>query len=499
MNRTNIQMHLRRFSASSIVEAAMRLLWAEYPNKLDALQTAPWHILLLVKWSLQDKHIHLRVGRRIQSEEFDVCRQMVRDLVGQEYLASKPPIWLMLRAHMPQFDFQRPEGWGFLRWPALIAREPAEHRSRRQFIEQIGLSPEHFMDLTYGIMAAVTLCKLPIKPNWYEPVRHYYGASVDHYIRLIALDLPALRDQLQSDAKQQKLPLRQELYEFPYLKRYPFFKARNGFLYAWHPMVAARGLEEIVHLRLSRLGEQYTRPFSRLFERYVWELAQSMSSKTITEEEFENRAGQQASKVEAIIPLHGANVLIEAKMALFADDVLLTDNANQAHHKTKRVRDGIKQAWNVSKALRADNSLFPQCARAQHDYLLLVTSRELGLGSGDKLRRLFAPGMLDYPDDDCRKWLPLENVFIMGILDYERLSVAVASNSVPLLDLLKEAVEKNRNPATSAILFDSFLAPYVKNWGSTDLLRQAHRDSRRRLGESFGQTPEELQADGEDI
>ncbi len=45
---------MRRYSGTSIIEAAMRILWSKHESRVDELQRAPWHVLLLVKWALKD-------------------------------------------------------------------------------------------------------------------------------------------------------------------------------------------------------------------------------------------------------------------------------------------------------------------------------------------------------------------------------------------------------------------------------------------------------------
>ena len=478
---------LRRYSANSVVEAAMELLSLEYPTKIEGLKILPWSILLLVKWALRDEQVRVRIGHKITPQEFDELRNGVQELLGKDFLAKPQPAPLMLRSHFPQFEFQRPEGWGFLRWPALIARQGANHPSRRQFVQMLGLSPENFIDLTFCLMTAVLEGRTHVPRNFFQSVHSTYGQSIDAFWGVVARDLPAIRHALQEDEKSTPTPLRQELYEFPQLKKYPFFKTRKGDFRPWHRMVTARGLEEIIHIRLSRLGRDYTEPFSRLFEQYVTELAQEMSSDCVTETEYEMLAGSCAPKVEAILPFGDCIVFVEAKMALFGDDVLLTDNELQAFQKTKRVRDGIKQAWKVGKAIRSPQSVLPQCSKAKQDFLLVITSRELGLGSGEQQRRLYPPGKLDYPDDEARQNLPLENVFSMSIQEFERLSSAVTRGDFQLPDLLQDAVQKNRDPGTSAILFDQFMGPHVKNWGLPSLLMKARKASQQRLAIAFGE------------
>ena len=121
-----------------------------------------------------------------------------------------------------------------------------------------------------------------------------------------------------------------------------------------------------------------------------------------------------------------------------------------------------------------------------------MTSRELGLGSGEQQRRLYPAGSLEYPDDDARQNLPLENVFSMSIQEFERLSTGVTRGDIRLPDLLKDAVQKNRDPQTSAILFDHFVGQHVHNWGSPSLLMGARKASQKRLAIAFGVSEDEF-------
>lgn len=484
---SQIKRELRRYSATSIVEAALKVLWAEHPTKIDALQAAPWHVLLLVKWALQDPTVALRTGPVISSAVFDSLRQRVLDLLGHEHERNPPEnIFLMLRAHLQQIDFQRPEGWGFLRWPALIARQPISHPSHRQFLQELGLSPGHFMDLSYGLFAAVLGREIPIASDWFEPVRPTYGASVDAMWGLLSRDLVGLRDELRKDGAH-RLPPRQELYEFPYLKRFPLIRARDGRYQCWHPMVFARGLEDLVHLRLAGLLSEYTEPFSRLFERYVIDLTRTMEPTALDEADYRGLVGGSATTVEAVIAYGDCNVFVEAKMSLFADDVLLTDNETQAYQKTKHLRSAIKQAWDVGKALRKDASpALARFATAAQDFLLLVTSRELFVGGGEMLRRLYRAEAFDYPDDTVKWNMPLHNVFVVSIEAFERLSCAVVAGEVTLSMLLKEAAVRNQDPATSAMLFEGFLTPHVSRWRLPELIASARHESEARLVTAFG-------------
>jgi hypothetical protein len=350
------------------------------------------------------------------------------------------------------------------------------------------------MDLAFGLLAATMNGDASLAPNWFDPVKATYGDSIDAMWRLVSRDFTGLREEMQRD-RAQRLPLHQELYEFPYLKRIPFIRSRDGRLHCWHRKVLARGLEDIVHHRLSELQGEYTRPFSRLFEQYVMELARTLDGNAVLDDQYRALVQGSSPNVEAVIPCGDCNVLIEAKMSLFGDDVLLTDNVTQAYQKTKRIREGIKQAWSVGQALRADGGPLPACAAATQDFLLLVTSRELFIGDGEMLRRLYKEQEFEYPDDRARLNLPLTNVFVVSIENFERLCNAVAAGACSLPALMKEAVEKNRNPSTSAILFDAFIGKYVSTWGWPGLIQRARQEAERRIRHAFGEGPGSLDED----
>ena len=54
-----------------------------------------------------------------------------------------------------QLEFQRSESSAFLRWPALYDRLDPGRTNRRQFREGMGMEPATFLDMAYGLYAAV--------------------------------------------------------------------------------------------------------------------------------------------------------------------------------------------------------------------------------------------------------------------------------------------------------------------------------------------------------
>lgn len=477
-----IRNRLRKYSAVSIVDLALHIMWNPPADPLEELRGAPWLTLLIVKWALQDSGVSLRVGPPIPVREMDRIRQDLWDLQGKPETEN---VFLMLRSLMHvQIEFQRRETWGFLRWPALYARLPQGHKSRQQFRTALGMEPNTFLDLAYSLYAAVLNRGIPFNNDWLSPWRATYGGDVDRIYEIFTRDLPSLRAELQKESAQ-RIRGKHELYEFPYFKRFPLLRLRDGRIHCWHRLVFARGIEEIAHIRLSeQFDKDYTESFSRVFETYVTELTADTGEPHMTEAAYKAIVGGTAPSVEVILEGDDCNVFVEAKMSLFADDVLLQDNQTAIFNKTKRVRDAIAQGWRVGKLIREHGALGSQFLKAQ-DFLLVVTSRELIIGGGEMLQRLYAPGALGYPDEYAATRLPLINVFVLGIEDFENLMGCVKSGEVDLSALLKEAAVANQRGDTSRMFFSDFLSKYTEKWTQPTVLAHARRDAEARMFESL--------------
>lgn len=483
---------LRRYSATSIADLALQMLWNPPIGEAEELRSAPWLTLLLVKWAMQDNLVSLRVGASIPSAEFDRLRQELWELQGPSH-GEKPNVWLMLRylVHV-QVEFQRRESWGFLRWPALYARLHPGSTNRQQFRQVMGLEPDAFIDLAYALYAAVLARKMPLGPDYLSTFRPMHGAAVNRMYDLFVRDLPRLRQDLQAEDAQ-RIRGKQELFEFPYLRRFPFLRLRDGRLHCWHSLVFARGLEDAVHLRLASLGKDYVDEFSRVYERYVTELAAGCGLPVLDEAAYKAQVGSHARAVEAIFEGEDCNILVEAKMSLFHDDVLLQDDETAIYQKTKRVRDAIKQGWKVGELIRDPASGFGARFQKSQDFLLVVTSRELNLGSGERLQRLYAPGVFDYPEAGVQQRLPLSNVFILSVEDFERTMGCVAAGEINLSAVLKDAVIANQRGDTARMFFSDFIGKYTKRWTLPAVMQDSRQAAEARIVAALGGPPGALE------
>ena len=488
---------VRQHGAHAVVQVALAELWKGHDNHLEMVKNMPWLHLLVVKWALQDTRVPLAFGPQYHPYTSKQHAVLVGKLWNisqhdRETYEAAGGLWRMMRRIMyVQFDFQRRPSWSFLRWPALISRLPRNHRARNLFVQALGMQPERYADLASAVFAFLLDRERFLEPMVLAPLAPY-GADLATFLQLFARNLGELRDELQAEPAKRTRGMA-ELNEFPYLQRFPLLRLADGRLQPWHPVVFTRGLENAVHLRLNALGQAYTDSYSKVFESYVTELAMNACPQGITEAAYRAQCGQLGNVVEVAIPLGSCNVFIEAKLSHFHDEVILEDDPVVLRDKIKRVREAIHQGLQVAHSVRQPASpLHKDFAGAQKDFLMVVTSRDLLLVSGEATQTLIPDAPLFSSDTPGAERMTLDQIFVVDITDFERIMCAVAEGKVDLAELLQHAAIANQNHVDGRLLLSHHIDWKGAERPDIPVLSAAAKDARRRLIANLGGSPDEL-------
>lgn len=476
---------LEQFSVSSVVDSAIGSLHEGAPRTFENLQSMPWISLLLVQLALRNPTCRIYGGIDISSQQFHDLRQRLWDLIGVMGIKG-PNLAASLRSYVPvQLEFQVTRRFAHLRWPMLVGRLVECHPGRQLFEKVIGLPPIQFLDALWLVRIPI-MNRTPMIPKlWVEGLPRSYRNAVLRILDLVSSDLLELRGALARGGSE-FTPAIWELTQFPFVLRKPLLKLPSGDWVAWHPTMLERGLEELVHHVLTPQGDEYLETYTRLFEDYVVELAKESWPDLINEAVWKKKMGHQASSVEAIIPAGNTTIFVEAKMAFFHDAVLLDDDPQRLASRLERVTDALYQARKVSQRLRTEAYKYPKRAAATEEFLLIVTSRELYVGGGLRLKDLLPPGHLDFGDLAVEERMPLENVFIVSIDDFESLQASAAQGRLDLPSFLRQAAGKNRNPFTASLFLEQHLRSAVgSTLPATTAMRDATEASLARIEKDF--------------
>jgi hypothetical protein len=486
---------LGSYSVTSIAEATLRALRIGRGDKLENLKAAPWLSCVLLKWRLQLDNRPVSRGPAIPQPEYDRLRQALWDLNTLDEAKRDPKTvlnvmtWLR-SALIPQAEFQKSLRADFFRWPVLVAALHSTHVIRKYFREDIGMEPEAYVDLAIATIAAAEKHPDGFSVGWFDALRSAYGESVDQFLALFSRNLDGLRVDVTAD-RFHTTRRRSELHEFPFLKRHPLLRVHGDSFISWHPSILRYGMDEAVHLRLSDRSGQYAQPFGAVFEEYVCRLLDEAGISYVPEMELKAMAGTQESVVEAFVEAGPANVFIEAKMGLFADIPLAREDPRNLRNRLEPVLRAFSQGWSMSRLARS-GKLGGRGITAERDYLLVVTSRELYVGGGLSLHGMLEPVGVAYPSEDCRKWMPLENMFVIGIDQFELLLACVGAIKRPLIEILETAARANREGATSRLIFFDHLPRFEMDRFPSLLVQDAKLRALRRVGTALGAMPEDL-------
>lgn len=500
-----LRRRLRPYSVHAIIDACIEVLDSWRGKGLDELKSAPWLTLLIVKLVLEDESISLHGTQPCPTALIDELRNDLWNTPGSNEREGSPSIYLMIRSLVhTQLLFQQAESFAFLRWPALISRLPPEHSLRGQFEAEFGCDPDTFIGVVFAAYSAVMQGKTFITLNYWEPLRPLYGSAIDRFLDRFAKDATDLREMLRVELHRRiytevdgrktlrpDAPARpeSERVEFPWVSRFPFFRHPSGRLAVWHRLVFARGMEDGVHNVLSSLGQAYTDPFSKIFEDYVVELVRDSGMDFVSEEQIKGGISSRPA-VEALVHADGCNVFIESKMSLFPDRVLISDRRPEIFMKLRRIREGMVQGWRVGEMLRDGTVHVDGASSAAQDFLLIVTSRQLNVCSGEHFKRMFGDDVIARINPESSfggptavqlDRLPLKNIFVLSIEEFEHLAGAIAEGNVDLISLLKAAALDNADPVTSSMHFDQILCKHVKKWNHPRLIRVTRLRTERRL------------------
>ncbi|MCK6416341.1 MAG: hypothetical protein L6Q63_12470 [Giesbergeria sp.] len=140
------------------------------------------------------------------------------------------------------------------------------------------------------------------------------------------------------------------------------------------------------------------------------------------------------------------------------------------------------------------NKAYPRRAEATEEFLIVVTSRDLYIGHGARLGELLPPGQLDFDDVGVNERMPLSNILVVSIDDFERLQAAVSNGRISLLPFLRKMAAQNKDAATASLfLSDQLYKTIGPELDFTALIGEGRRASRERVVPVIADTMERLQ------
>lgn len=173
---------LRKYSCVSVISRLIFLLdkSTDLDDKIESLKYFPWIVCLLIKIVFEDKLIYMKVGAECPQEVVDECVNIIWSAQSIDDFSPEDPgtLYRSLRSLLQgQLVFQNGVSWNFLRWPALIADLPKNHRCYVFFIDRFGVDPNRFMEILTLLYAPVINKKLLLEVQYFSPIINRIGSD----------------------------------------------------------------------------------------------------------------------------------------------------------------------------------------------------------------------------------------------------------------------------------------------------------------------------------
>lgn len=429
-----------------------------------------------------------RRGRDISPTEFDRLRQMLWDFPERIALGVRDtlPGQLFFRQLLHvQVGFQRTHSLGFIREAALLVELQRDHPLRRLFETKTGLQISDFIDLALVTFTAMTNGERAFDLSSFEPLRKSYDeANIEAFFACVSRTYPQLIEFFRALPYSQKR-VSSEYYEFPVISRYPFLRT-NNLIECWHPAAFFRGFESLVHSVLSEAGSNYIEPFSEIFENHVISQSKKLNGRFYSEDLLRTFVPIGTKVPDGLASFPGCNVFIESKSGLFDESVMTVGHSEMFARKTRSLQTAFSQGWSISGAIRLSKSAPRDVLDAPVDYLLVVTNKELSASRGTSLAAMYPEATFDFAHPDREQYLPLANIYVLSIEDFERLVAAVESRLIELPTFLNACVVRDSKAETAVHFFEQHLDAAKLPRGHSMLVKNAVEASKSRLSAAFG-------------
>ena len=182
---------LRKFHAQDIILLALSRLHAHRPDNLAALgQQPPWFLLLLLKWTIIHSDFRDVTKRELGDAEFNRLINLMHRVDASLRLPEKyktPLMFLRGMAYQQFWHQNTPSRSGVSRQSILFRNLDPSHRFRTWFLEQTGIGIDHWIDMSFMLLAGLlSEGRHSIRETYFDPVQSQYAAEqVKHFWRSV--------------------------------------------------------------------------------------------------------------------------------------------------------------------------------------------------------------------------------------------------------------------------------------------------------------------------
>jgi hypothetical protein len=464
----DIQSTIGRYSALSILSAALRYLYAPAKDHLHQASKQPWLIMLMIQWTyLNPLAINDLYRPAISQSGMLDLLQKILDLTDTGTMPDEfDDVRLFMRAlAFQQFYHQTDNGlYDLARQRLIFATVPENHYFKTKFLNRTGVSIQNFLNLSFALYATVTRKGPTIQRSYlFDVCTSISPSTIDAFLRLISIDVKDLHlklKELDVDGRGPDEYLRQT----PFL-RFPMVKVSSEY-WCVSPHVLARSLGYFIYDFLKRDDlEGFNTPFGKSFESYVGECLNKSKLSVAKESDLIQAFNGKCKVVDFLVVDGDANVLIDAKGVEMSQSGMTAVKRGTVRRATKTsLIKAFEQGHEVAAQLPQLKSPHPVIKHRDSTYLLAVTYKELYIGNGATLAAVAGATELEKirATHAEHTLIPFENIYFLSIGEFEGLMHLVSEGEIGLVEALERAKKADSNISSHKFTFDLHINAWLR-------------------------------------
>ena len=462
-----IRNKFRKLDSISIINGCLRYLHSPVKDEFEQLKKQPWHVLLLIKWILLDKDFYIKNRKLASDSETLKIMQSVLDLGGKARMPSQYQHHILFFRNVAyqQFLYQKRFSLSnFFRQFILFYDLPDNHVVKVAFFESFGISLNKFLELSIIILVRFLDEKYyTISSNYFNSLKNGYSKyEINNFLLALSKTLTEIKNWLIENDSGKRYA--SEYYEQTPFLEYPLLKDNENYI-CIEKHIFFRGLEHFIYDKLRDWNSaKFMDKFGGIFENYVETTIKHTKLLYFDEEKLKKLIPESKKVIDFIIVDNNSNIFLDAKAVEMSYTGKVTYLTDVVKDKTKlSILKAIEQAHDVLSKLKKHGGNGESLNYKEKNYLIVVTFKELYLGSGRTFYETIAKDKIDeiyykYKNDVL---IDLDNIFFLTIEEFELFSEAIHAGNISLVEGLEKAKLDDLQPETRK--FDFLL--HILGWG----------------------------------
>jgi len=486
-----VRNRIRKHDAGKVVLACITRLHSPDAASVERMRfQPPWVLLLLIKWAIVHGDFSSYGKRPLTDNELNYLIRMMHEVDDAMPLPSTDLTVLRIMrpiAYQQVWHQQETFPSGFARQALLFGALPSSHVFEQWFKDETGVSIGDFLEL--ALMGVV---------QFFQPTNHYFEeaqyfqnvahsfppTAIPNFLRSVGKTPGGVRQYLLS-VEQERKSGSSEFREVSPLIKYPLLNLAGRYYY-YSRRLLTYSIETFVYDTLrGRDPSAFMDRFGGLFQKYIHTALEFSGLKFLDENEISQFLKDTSKRVDFLIAEPGANVLVDAKgvevghlgMTSFYPDIV-TDKVKSS------VVKGIQQGMDTVMALRSSPARLNMNLERMNNFLLLVTYKDLLLGTGSDFYESFARGRLIQilGTDPANYPIPLEHIYIISAEEFDQFIAYAMSQKDRLAEIFKKVSARDANPATKSLFLFQYLQDTYGNVEPPAYLKNHFDEYGKRVG-----------------